>query len=161
MSNDTTALTTHLQNSQASRGLSLRDRSTALTLRAESNILLLDISGSMSECVNPREPKIDILWGMVQKLRAQNLLFRVAEFNTTCRWSDGILQPEPEGDTDLAGALDFISSASPQQVTVITDGYPNSASHALAAASRLGCKINVFYVGPQSDWIAQEFCREL
>lgn len=162
MSTDSTsALQRHLSNSNAQRSLSLRDRVTALALRADSNILLLDTSGSMSGDVTRGESKIEILWSIVQQLRAQAIPFRTAEFNNECNWSDGVAMPRPSGSTALASALEYVASVSPQQITLVTDGYPNNPEAALEVASLLQCKINVLYVGPSSDYRAIDFCQRL
>jgi secreted protein with Ig-like and vWFA domain len=159
--NSTNALVRHLQNTAGSKSLSLRERTKALATRGENNILLLDTSGSMCEEINPHESKIDALWSIVQGLRAQNVQFKVCEFNTFPSWSDGVIQPIPTGGTGLDIALDFIASARPAQVTIVTDGEPNDKDSALLAASRLACKINVLYIGPSENTRAQDFCRML
>lgn len=155
-----TRLASHLTAS-AGNALSLRQRSTELALRAESNILLLDISGSMAERIEGPTRRIDALWSIVQQMRASAIQFKTAVFSYDCVWSDAIICPQVQSSTNLAGALRFVASAKPQQITIVTDGEPDSAEEALYEASALRCKINVLYVGDPHATHAIEFCRQL
>jgi hypothetical protein len=121
-------------------------------------VLLLDASGSMA-AGNPR--RIDLLWEMLQALRTPQACWRVAVFNTSCRWSGVAAVPEPDGDTDLAGAFEVIGKVNPLRVTVITDGQPNDTEAAYAAGVRLGCPVHILFVGDPGDEDALAFCRRL
>jgi hypothetical protein len=153
-------LSDHLAKSSGD-SLSLRQRTTSLALRAESNILLLDISGSMDTRIEGSKRRIDCLWDIVQQMRASTIPFRTAVFSYGCEWNDAVIQPQTQSSTNLAGALDFIAQARPQQVTIVTDGEPDSIEEALEAAKRLECKINVLFVGDPYNKAAIEFCRAL
>lgn len=170
MSTDLTALQNRLTASRGlSKSLSLRERKQALQTQKDANILLLDISGSMLDPVSESphsDRRIDILWTLVQKMRSQNIPFRCATFNTRCEWSDVTEKPQPYSSTDLAGAFDWLHSmATPQQITLITDGLPDNPSEALYFAQQLRCPINVLYVGPDDSsptaQLAQAFCRQI
>lgn len=165
MSSNNNSLALHLTATQGNKSLSLRDRAGALARRGEDNILLLDTSGSMSDYVrsedNEHETKIQALWTLVQQLRAQGLEFKICEFNSIPQWSQGITCPNPVGGTALAEAIDFIASARPRQLTIITDGCPNNPYAALEAAKQLACKVNVLFVGSADDTYGQAFCKKL
>jgi Mg-chelatase subunit ChlD len=126
-------------------------------LRSEV-VLLLDASGSMA-AGTPR--RIDLLWQMVQALRTSQSGWRVAVFNSYCRWSAVAAVPEPDGDTDLAGAFEVIGKVNPLRVTVITDGQPNDTEAAFAAGVHLGCPVHILFVGESGDEDALAFCRRL
>jgi hypothetical protein len=121
-------------------------------------VLLLDASGSMAEG-EPR--RIDLLWEMLQALRVLQGRWRVAVFNRDCRWSGVAAVPEPDGDTDLAGAFDVIGKINPLRVTLITDGQPNDEEAALTAGLQLGCPVSILFVGEPDDEQALRFCRKL
>lgn len=154
----------HLGTSDPMQSLSLRERSQASKQAAGAKILLLDTSYSMA-CYNTQgtERRVDILWNIVQDLRSQGLKFSVVEFNHTVKWSDSITKPEPNGGTDLAGALEEIARMNKQvsSITLVTDGQPDDSDAALASAAAFGVKINVLFAGDERDTYAQAFCREL
>ena len=127
---------------------------------AQQEILLLDTSGSMaSEADNPGERRIDALRGVVAMLRNKGLLFKQACFNSGVVWSDVVT--EPAGGTNLSGALEFIEKINPRHVIIVSDGEPDNKEAALAVAKRLGCKIDVFYVGPKSCVEHRDFLLSL
>lgn len=70
--------------------------------------------------------------------------------------------PRPRGTTDTALALHTAGTHNPEQVLVVTDGYPDSQAAALEAAEALGwTRIDVLYIGPKELLGAVEFCRLL
>ena len=123
-------------------------------------ILVLDTSGSMSsQADTPGECRIDALRGVVEELRLKKVPFKQLIFNSTCMWSDIIT--EPGGGTNLASALTFCKQANAKHVIIVSDGQPDSREAALIAARNLGCKIDVFFVGPKYDTSAQDFMKKL
>lgn len=156
------------QLNKTSSSLSLREKALAIREAGKSNILLLDTSASMDTPTRDynaleRQTRIDVLWNVVQRLRSDGLMFKVCEFNSYAQWSDGVSKPTPDGGTELADAFDFIASATPKQVTIITDGEPSwgSESSAIARAKQLNCRVNVVFVGNESNDRAVAFCKAL
>jgi len=130
--------------------LSRLEKEMAKREQAHKVVLLLDTSGSMSsQADSPGERRIDALRGVVASLQQQSVPYKQLVFNTDCAWSDII--PEPTGGTNLSGALEFVEKISPQHLIVVSDGEPDSQEATLAIAKRLGCKIDVFYVGPKGS----------
>jgi uncharacterized protein YegL len=123
-----------------------------------TTVLLLDTSGSMS-AGEPR--RIDLLWQIVQALRTPQARWRVATFNTYCRWSGVATVPEPSGTTDLGGAIRMIAEAAPLRVTLVTDGEPDDQEDAYEAAVTLQCPVNILFVGDPGDAEATAFCQRV
>jgi hypothetical protein len=71
--------------------------------------------------------------------------------------------PEPGGSTDVAAALDYVGDGvKPNRLVVLSDGQPDDAAAAFAAARRLApVTIDTFYVGLESDFGAIGFMRSL
>ena len=126
-------------------------------------VLLLDTSGSMNEQADtPGERRIDALRGTVSALRARGMQFRQACFNSSITWSDVIL--EPNGGTNLSGALEACEQIHAKHIIVVSDGIPDSREAAITVAERLskaGVKIDAFYVGPTSYSAGKGFMDDL
>ena len=125
-----------------------------------------DASGSMNESTETQgERRIDALKGIVYGLRSQHHNFRIIIFESNVYEADVI--PEPTGGTNMAALFDYAREQGAKHLIVVSDGCPDSASHALAAARKLvdsGCKrIDVFYVGPKGAYAqgAQDFMQSL
>ena len=69
--------------------------------------------------------------------------------------------PPPLGGTALHLGLDEAAKLNPAATLVVTDGEPNEARLAVAAAGRLRGRIDVIYCGDTSDLEAIGFCRLL
>jgi predicted metal-dependent peptidase len=125
------------------QGLATIREEKALAKAAEGIILLLDVSGSMSEHVGEKR-KIDHLREAVQdyvSLRKVSFSYGVTEGSI----------PNPSGSTNLAGAFEYLLASRPKEIILISDGLPDSQESALAAAKSLACPVNVIYIGPGGD----------
>jgi hypothetical protein len=69
--------------------------------------------------------------------------------------------PEPEGGTNLAGALIHIRPLRPRRVIVISDGEPNDPEAALAAARALATHVASYFCGDENNFAAIAFLRAL
>jgi hypothetical protein len=93
----------------------------------------------------------------------------VVAFNTTPSLALGGRLPPPQGDTNLAGALDYAHSllepdAQGITVAILSDGEPNDETTALASGRRLirlGAKLETVYVGPEHDTGGRAFLARL
>lgn len=132
------------------KALSRFDRLLSKHKTAHKVIVLLDTSGSMASPANSvGERRIDALRGVVTGLRVRGHAFKQLVFNNDVMWSDVI--PEPSGGTNLTAALEFVEKASPEHLIVVSDGEPDHDESATIVAKRLGCKIDVFFVGPKGS----------
>ena len=105
-----------------------------------------------------KQRKIDVLRDAVAGAQQQSDA-RLFAFSAATREVDAI--PEPENNTNLAGALERMLPLDPGTVLVISDGQPDNAERALAVARRFRGAIDVLYVGPDSDSAAIAFMRRL
>ena len=103
-----------------------------------SMALLLDTSGSM-------------MGSPIQKLRelAQEFVYvRRFEFNSTCRelgkWEE---IGDATGSTQMGAAFKYVKNVGIDHIVLITDGDPDSETHALQES--VGLKIDIYYVGPE------------
>jgi len=164
--NSLVALKHHLATSGVN-GTSLALRKESLAKTKEENILLLDISGSMADVLQSGQRRVDILWNLVQQMRGKNIPFRICIFNESTEWCEPTECPQPYSSTNLGGALQFLANncSGLHQVTLITDGLPDNPDYALSEAQKLGCPINVLYVGPDdqeyNSLYAKAFCANL
>lgn len=126
--------------------------------RQGATVILADISASMACSAGGDQRKIDVLRDAVAGARRQRDA-RLFAFSTAAREVDSI--PEPENNTNLAGALEHVLPLDPGTVLVISDGQPDNADRALAVARRFRGAIDVLYVGPDSDSAAIAFMRRL
>src|SRR6266850_2554368 len=125
----------------------------------EGAILVLDISSSMSAADANGERRIDALRSVVYGIRSRGIPFRQLVFNNDVMWSDVI--PEPAGGTNMALAFDTCKQANTRHVIVVSDGEPQDMQATLAAAQRLACPVDAYYVGPAGNEAAQEFMKQL
>lgn len=120
-------------------------------------VLLADISGSMSESAGERR-KIDLLRDAIAA-STQSAPARLFVFSSGVREVQSI--PEPEGSTNLAGALRTVQQVDPGVTLVISDGHPDNDGAALEVARTYRGAIDVLYIGPAGDSAAIEFMRAL
>src|SRR3990172_9306655 len=115
--------------------------------RKRDTFLLLDTSGSMDQAVEYglSTRRIDALKTLVADLK-RDLSCPMVAFSDAASLIDAL--PEPQGGTDLAGAIDFCRLQHAVHLIVISDGEPDDGPAALAAATRFGGIIDAFYVGP-------------
>lgn len=126
--------------------------------RAGRVVILADISASMSAPARGAQRKIDVLREAVAgALRQADAKLFV--FSGDVREVQAI--PEPENNTNLAGALDKVRKLDPGVTIVISDGQPDKAAAALAEARQFRGVIDVLYVGPETDRAAIEFMKRL
>lgn len=126
--------------------------------RRGATIILADISASMGSTAWGDQRKIDVLRDAVAGARQQRPA-RLFAFSGSAREVATI--PEPENNTNLAGALKHVLPLDPGTVLVISDGQPDNAERALAVAGRFRGAIDVLYVGAESDHAAIAFMRRL
>jgi len=130
---------------------SLREQKKALKAQ-EGVVLLLDVSGSMAERVGEKR-KIDHLREAVKPYTS----LRMVSFSGRT-WEMCI--PEPQSNTDLAGAFSYLKASQPKEVILVSDGLPDSPEAGLAEAKALGCPVNVIYIGQGGD-TGEAFMRRL
>jgi hypothetical protein len=123
-------------------------------------VVVVDISGSMgTRDGGDGHRRVDIAKMELAKLqkRMQGQV-AVVEFNYDARYRrDGSLG-EPDGGTNLRGALDYVAElvgpGLPRlQVVVVSDGLPDSLEDTLLAGKRLadaGTKLSTVYCGPDT-----------
>jgi len=129
--------------SKMKEGLASIREQKAMLKMMDGIVLLMDVSGSMSEHVGGKR-KID------------SLREAVAEFNVvrTVRFSSGVFEghiPEPQGNTQLTEALSYLGTLKPKEVILISDGLPDNPSTAITAAQSLNCPVNTLYIGVGGD----------
>lgn len=108
--------------------------------------------------------RIDVAREELAKLQAQHPgKLAIIGFSQRARFLPGGVVPEPETNTDLAGALAYARrvDGTGLALVVITDGLPDLPDAALAEAHRFSCRIDVVFVGDEADAGAQRFCKLL
>jgi len=129
-------------------------------------LILLDTSSSMTSPVGSRR-RIDVLADILTSVLPATPNVRLFSFNTVVTELEhaitehGIHLPEPEGSTALHRAIAQVAALHPNPLIVISDGEPDDARAALDAASSLGCVIQTFYCGDETNRAAISFLRDL
>jgi hypothetical protein len=124
-----------------------------------NTVILLDISGSMSEVVGSKR-KIDILRQAVNRQLLINEVVLV--FSSGCdRVTSFQLIPEPFGGTAMHLALQKAASYAPSHTLVVSDGQPDCQNQALLAAEKLSGVISTLYIGDDGDVDAISFMSKL
>lgn len=132
----------------------VRDAGTA-------QVILLDVSGSMADLAGGRR-KIEILRdALAATLPASPGATLIAFASRPEPLASLAALPEPHGGTALHLALDAAAVHRPRHTLVVSDGQPDDAQAALDAAERLTGRIDVIYVGSDSDAAAVAFMRRL
>jgi hypothetical protein len=124
--------------------------------------VLVDVSGSMASADSRGgRRRIEVAREELAKLQAQHPgKLAIIGFSRDARFLPGGVVPEPEANTDLAGALGYalrVSEAGLRTI-VITDGCPDSGQDALAQAAHYTAGIDVVFVGHEGDAEALRFC---
>lgn len=122
-------------------------------------LLLLDISGSMSDWVGEYR-KIDLLRQALNRELAQGET-AIAFHSTTAILSSLQAIPDPMGGTALHLAILEGSKLRPKHTLVVSDGRPDDEAQALAAAASLSGIINTLFIGSDNDHNAINFMRQL
>jgi hypothetical protein len=137
-------------------------------------VVVVDISGSMANRDGgDGHRRVDIAKMELAKLqkRMQGQI-AVVEFNYDARYRrDGSLS-EPDGGTNLRGALDYVAELvgpglGRLQVVVVSDGLPDSQEPTIEAGKRMaaaGARLSTVYCGPDTGTEAQSgkaFLRQL
>jgi len=125
------------------QGLANIREEKAIAKATEGIVLLLDVSGSMSEPVGGKR-KIDHL------REAVNAYPNLKKVSFSEHIYDGSI-PEPQTTTDMAGGFHYLQSLQPKEVILISDGLPNDPQTAINKAKVLGCPVNIIYIGPGGD----------
>lgn len=134
-----------------------------VTARTQRSLLLVDVSGSMSDTFRDGEGivrKIDKLRTIVETLQTTHPV-PVAAFGINGYGVELVERiPEPSGMTPLHKAIDFGRIQEATHLVVVTDGQPDDAEAALNAAKFFGGKIDVFYIGSPGT-AGAAFCEKL
>lgn len=124
-----------------------------------NSLILLDISGSMSENVGGKR-KIDILRQAVNRQLLINEVVLV--FSSGCdRIASFQSIPEPFGGTAMHLGLQQAASYTPSYTLVVSDGQPDCQRQALLNAENLSGIISTLYIGDDSDVNAIAFMAKL
>lgn len=122
-------------------------------------LILIDMSGSMSEKLESGRRKVDVLREALSNMAYQSPIY---QFANTCSYLGSYQAiPEPEGSTNLALAFSTIARREPKHVLLISDGCPDSRVAALVEARLLQAKISTLYIGLDTDKEAISFMEEL
>lgn len=155
-------LSTPLQNllSQAKKLPATGDVSRLNTRMANASdtvCVLADVSSSMSESAGAKR-KIDHLLDALKILAGEKII----AFNSSVMEIQHIAElPQPSGGTALHLALECAARFRPHQTVVVSDGRPDSANSAFAAADKITGTIDVIYCGPDDDTEAIAFMNRL
>ena len=129
------------------------------TVSGAGHVILCDVSSSMGNMAGTRS-RIDHLRDALRQVAtpAHTLMAFASEVTRMASPQD---LPPPAGGTALHLALAEAAKLNPAATLVITDGEPNNSRLAVAAAGRLGGRIDVIYCGDTSNLAAIGFCRLL
>jgi len=117
-------------------------------IAAQKRAFLVDTSGSMDEIVTDG-PKIDIVNGLLRSLKDELSLTRLFEFNSDVHevnTSKEFVNFYPTGGTALHLAFQEMKEKGIKDIVLLTDGFPDLPSAALAESR--GLKIDIVYIGP-------------
>jgi hypothetical protein len=121
-------------------------------------LIVADVSGSMASNAWGGRRKIDIL----RETLIPYTGVKCIAFSSGARLVSPIDLPEPDGGTNLRGAL-IMAAGLPNitDILVVSDGQPDDENAALRAASALKVRIDALYIGPDTDAAAINFMRRL
>ena len=129
-------------------------------------IVLVDVSGSMGR-VDPGKVKTryERACAALANLQASNPgKVAIISFESSPLFCPAGVPPAPGGTTDLGRALLFtqVADAVPgMRFVVISDGEPDNANEALNIARRYQNRIDVIFVGDETDRDAIQFMNQL
>lgn len=133
-----------IEQAKSNQSMSIKERLTQIKV-SRSNILLIDISGSMGEYVGDNKTKYEHVRDILKKLPSEITTYG---FNDVCEKFENSALPEPCGGTNMAWAFFRMKNNKHSEIILITDGEPNSEKDALNAAKELN-KIDIIYIGPE------------
>ena len=128
-------------------------------------VILVDVSASMNadDSRNGRS-RYDVACEELAILQNGNPgKIAVLAFSNSTVFVPSGLPPKMFGGTDLRGALEFARMADTGDIrfVVISDGQPDDQDGALREASKYKGRIDVVYVGPETDRYARDFLTKL
>ncbi len=127
-------------------------------------VVICDLSSSMLNFVgSSRKTKLDMLKDALLDIMNNFPRVHAYAFNDVV-WK--IRRKEVQalnayGSTQLAGALEYISTLRPRKTILISDGCPNSQPDAIREAEELTGTIDIIYCGPETDTKAIGFMESL
>lgn len=140
-------------------------RSLAETFVSADCIVIVDTSGSMAAYDSRGgETRYNVACEELKNL--QNSMpgkLAVIAFSDRTEFCPAGVPTFFGGGTDLAGALQFskIADVPNMQFIVISDGQPDEPGAAVKVARTYQNKINVIYVGPESNPVGRDFLARL
>jgi Mg-chelatase subunit ChlD len=143
----------------------LNNTSLAESFLSAALIVIVDTSGSMgAQDSRGGQSRYNVACAELADLqRTMPGKVAVIAFSSSVEFVPGGVPPFLGGGTDLAGALQFahVADTPGMRFVVISDGEPDSASDALAAAKKYANRIDTIYVGPESDLSGRKFLQQL
>lgn len=124
-------------------------------------VLLCDLSGSMESQANGGRTRFQALVKAVGELLEQEPEAKVVCFNGKAWVTKDISEESPDGGTNLAEGFRKVQTLNPTHTIVVSDGQPNNADAAIAAARLTPGVISMIYVGPDEDKGAIAFMERL
>jgi hypothetical protein len=110
----------------------------------KSKGLILDISGSMTDEIEPGFRKIDALRDIVKELKGG---FTTIVFNSHACVKENRKIPEPSGGTVMSSAFKLTKENGIREAIMITDGDCNQFDKEAALHEVEGLKLQIMYVG--------------
>ena len=140
-------------------------QSLAQTFVGAECVILIDTSGSMGSA-DSRGGRTRYEVACEELAALQKALpgkIAVLSFSTTVVFCPNGQPYNQVGSTDLAGALAFAKVADVPGIRfiVISDGEPDNQANALREAKRYQNRIDVIYVGPESQPAGRDFLTKL
>lgn len=114
-----------------------------MTIKKSQPVLLLDVSGSMNEEVEPGRRKIDALQDVVKNSFSGNIY----AFNTTCNKVSKNQIPSPYGGTCMSQAIKACKSSGYRKIVMITDGNCDSWDEQLTIEECKNIELQILYIG--------------
>lgn len=147
---------------------SLDGRTRFVKTSSVDAILLLDVSGSMTETLSDGKSKIDHLRTAVKSIDKDDIkwaafadeVYRDGSGNTVFGRNDDI--PEPSGETALYKAFDHLNAnrfLGFEKIILISDGLPQDEASAITSAKATGIPVDVIYLG--NDTAGKDFMQKI
>jgi hypothetical protein len=130
-----------------------------------THVCIVDVSASMDERDSRGgRRRVEVAREELARLQAEHPgKLALLCFSGWHRWIPGGVPPEPDSNTDLAGALRFAKQVDGTGVAfvVISDGLPDNPDFALEVAREFVDSISCVHVGPEGDTGARRFLERL
>ena len=127
-----------------------------------ARVILADNSGSMYAPAAGDLLRIDVLQRCLDEVLPAAAATQVIAFNAIPFVLErGAPLPPPGGGTALHLAIERAADFRPELLVVLSDGEPNDAEAALAAARALHCKVVTIFCGDERDHAALAFMTAL